>query len=376
MRGYDERRGQDWEELQSRLDALDGPDRVRRRRKRKRNRPNAGRLVLGLLVIAAVMGILTLILATAFGGGDGENEISDGPATITVAEGDSLSVVADKLAEAGIIENATLFTIQARLGGDGTDLKTGEYTFESGTGGDEIVAELTAGQEIPTFTVTLPEGLTLEQTARSVAEQTDITEEAFLEASRRTDYGYAFLDDPDIASTEGFLFPKSYEFEEGTDAEGVVNRLLEQYLLETQDLDFESAAEQLGLTEYELVTVASLIERETRVDGERPLVASVVYNRLDEPMRLQIDATVQYALGRPRAELSLEDLEVDSPYNTYQNDGLPPGPIANPSLASIQAALEPADTNYTFYVLEANDRDHYFTDDYDDFLRAKAEAGR
>lgn len=373
MRRYDGRRGRDWEDLQSRLDALKDPSRPRRRRKRKR-RPNAGRLLLGLLIIAAVMGVLTLILATAFGGGG--QEAADGPRTITVAEGDTLSAVADKLAEAGVIENATLFTIQARLGGGGTEIKPGEYAFEPGAGGDEILAELTAGQEIPTFDVVLPEGLTLEQTARSVAEQTDIGEEAFLEAARRTDYGYAFLDDPAIETTEGFLFPKSYEFEEGTTAEGVVNRLLEQYLLETQNLDFEEAGRRFGLTEYEIVTVAALIERETLVPEERPLVASVVYNRLEQGMPLQIDATVQYALGRPRAELSLEDLEVDSPYNTYQIDGLPPGPIANPSLASIRAALEPADTDYLYYVLKANDRDHYFTDDYDDFLRAKAEAGR
>jgi UPF0755 protein len=122
--------------------------------------------------------------------------------------------------------------------------------------------------------------------------------------------------------------------------------------------------------------VASLIERESANSEERPIIASVIYNRIRQGMPLQIDATIQYALGEPKAELSLLDLKVDSPYNTYENPGLPPGPIASPSRESIQAALEPADTNYLYYVLDAEGKEHFFTNDYDEFLAAKAEAGR
>jgi UPF0755 protein len=122
--------------------------------------------------------------------------------------------------------------------------------------------------------------------------------------------------------------------------------------------------------------VASLIEKEAATPEEKPLIASVIYNRLHKDTPLQIDATIQYALNRPKADLSLADLKVDSPYNTYRHKGLPPGPICSPSRESIQAALDPAATDYLYYVLRADGRKHYFTRSYDDFLRAKAEAGR
>jgi UPF0755 protein len=156
----------------------------------------------------------------------------------------------------------------------------------------------------------------------------------------------------------------------------VVNRLLGQYLLETQDMDIEGARQRLNLTEYELLTVASLIEKEAANDDERPLVASVIYNRLRKDMPLQIDASIHYALDEPKEELALKDLKVDSPYNTYENAGLPPGPICSPGRQSMRAAIEPAETDYLYYVLKADGEEHFFTDDYDDFLEAKAKAGR
>ena len=116
-----------------------------------------------------------------------------------------------------------------------------------------------------------------------------------------------------------------------------------------------------GLTEHQLVTVASLIEKEAASPEEKPLVASVIYNRLDRDMPLQIDATIQYALERPKANLSLHDLKVDSPYNTYENKGLPPGPICSPSRDSLEAALNPEQTNYLYYVLKADGQSHFFT---------------
>ena len=186
----------------------------------------------------------------------------------------------------------------------------------------------------------------------------------------------AFLSDPAVKSTEGFLFAKRYEFEKGIGAPGIVDRLLEQYLIETEGLDFAGAQERLKLTEYQLVTVASLVEKESANPEERPVIASVIYNRIRADMPLQIDATVQYAIGEPKEELSLADLEVRSPYNTYENPGLPPGPIASPSRESLEAALNPAQTGHLYYVLEADGERHFFTDDYEEFLEAKRAAGR
>jgi UPF0755 protein len=152
--------------------------------------------------------------------------------------------------------------------------------------------------------------------------------------------------------------------------------MLEQYLMETQTLDISSARERLNLSEYELVIVASLIEKEAATPEERPLVASVIYNRLQKDMPLQIDASIHYALDKQGEELSLADLKVNSPYNTYENKGLPPGPICSPSRQSLEAAINPADTDYLYYVLKANGEEHFFTNNYDEFLEAKETAGR
>ena len=323
-----------------------------------------------LLLLGVVVGVVFLVW-TALGGGNEE------PVTITVEEGDTLSNVADKLDDAGVIGSSTLFKLQARVRGGATQLKPGQYEIVRGESGEKILATLSSEEEdVSTFPVTLPEGLTLAQVAQTVESEGGIPAAEFEEAARRTDYGYAFLEDPAVKSTEGFLFPKSYDFEKGTGAEGMVDRFLEQYLIETEGLDFRAAEKRFNLTEYQLVTVASLVEKESANAEERPKIASVIYNRIRAGMPLQIDATVQYALGEPKENLSLADLEVESPYNTYSNPGLPPGPIASPSKESLVAALEPVETDFLYYVLEADGQQHYFTNDYDEFLAAKSEAGR
>jgi UPF0755 protein len=356
-------RPEDREELEARLSALDSPGRRRRRKRRS----NAGPTVLGLLLVVAVLGAIYFIYATATGG-----EEPMAPAKVEVVKGDTLSSVAEKLEQAGVIDSAFMFKMEARMGGnEDTEIKTGEYTFMPDEDSDEILAKLTAGEAAPSLAITVPEGLTLEQTAKEVARQSSVSGAQFEEAARRTDYGYGFLEDPAIESTEGFLFPKRYEFEESTTAPQMVTRMLEQYLLETQTMDISGAKERLNLSEYELVTVASLIEEEAANPEERPLVASVIYNRIRKDMPLQIDATILYALDRPKEELSLADLRIDSPYNTYENTGLPPGPICSPSRHSLEAAINPAETDYLYYVLKTGGEEHFFTSNYNEFLEMK-----
>ena len=371
MRRYDKSRRRDREELEARLDALQPSDSRRPRRKR---RSNAGPTVLGVLLVLAVLGAIYLIYSAATGG---ENEqAKDEPARVEVVKGDTLSDVAAKLEEAGVIDSAFVFKLQAKYEGYGTEIKTGRYTFKPGEDSEEILKKLTAGEAAPMIAVTIPEGLTLQETARTVAEDSGVPASEFEEAARRTDYGYAFLNNPDIETTEGYLFPAKYEFEKGVTAPQIVDRLLGQYLIETQDLDIAGAKDRLNLTEYQLLTVASLIEKEAATPAEKPIIASVIYNRMRQDMPLQIDATIQYALKRPKENLSLADLKIDSPYNTYENKGLPPGPICSPSRESLQAALNPEETDYLYYVLKADGQTHFFTSNYDDFLRAKEEAGR
>ena len=342
----------------------------RSKRRGRKLRNNAGPTVLGLVLVIGVLGTIYVIYATATGG-ENEQELLV-TAKIEVVKGDTLSSVAERLEQAGVIENALMFKLEARLGGhEDTEIKTGEYTFKRGEDNDNILAKLTAGAAAPVVTITVPEGLDLAQTAQQVARQSDVSSARFEEAARRTDYGYGFLEDRAIKSTEGFLFPKQYEFERGTTAPKMVTRMLEQYLLETQTLDISGAKERLNLTEYELVTVASLIEKEASNPEERPVVASVIYNRIRKDMPLQIDASVLYALDRPKEELSLADLKVDSPYNTYENAGLPPGPICSPSRQSLEAAINPAETDYLYYVLKSNGEEHFFTSNYNEFLKMK-----
>ena len=369
MRRHDKSKRGDREELHARLDALrrSGSRRIRRKR-----RSNAGPTALGVLLVLGVLGAIFVIYSAATGGED----VSGESAKVEVVKGDTLSDVAAKLEEAGIIKNAFVFELQARYEGYGTEIKTGRYTFEPGQDSGEILHKLTVGQAAPTFTVTIPEGLTIEETAGTVAADSSVPAPEFEEAARRTDYGYAFLDNSDVKTTEGYLFPAKYDFEKSVSARQIVDRLLEQYLLVTQSLDFAEAKNRLDLTENQVVTVASIVEKEAASPEERPLIASVIYNRMRKDTPLQIDATIQYALKRPKANLSLDDLKVDSPYNTYENKGLPPGPICSPGRESLQAALNPASTDYLYYVLEANGEKHFFTKSYDDFLREKAKAGR
>ena len=365
MRRHAKSKRRDRDELDARLDALQQTSSRRIRRKRRSN-------VLGVLLVLGVLGAIFVIYSAATGGEDGTRE----SARVQVIKGDTLSDVAAKLEEAGVIKSAFVFELQARYEGYGTQIKTGRYAFESGQDSGEILHKLTVGQAAPTFTVTIPEGLTIKETAGTVAAGSNVPAPEFDEAARRTDYGYAFLDNSEVKTTEGYLFPAKYDFERGFTARQIVDRLLQQYLLETQDLDFAEAKERLDLTENQVVIVASLVEKEDASHEEKPLIASVIYNRMRKDTPLQIDATIQYALKRPKANLSLADLKVDSPYNTYENKGLPPGPICSPGRESLLAALNPANTNYLYYVLEANAEKHFFTKSYNDFLRAKAKAGR
>ena len=226
---------------------------------------------------------------------------------------------------------------------------------------------------LETYTLLIPEGFTVEQTASKVEKDTEgsVTEEEFLTAARAGGYDYDFLSSAD-GNLEGFLFPKTYEVTSETTARGVVKKLLEQYGLETESLDW-SRAQQLGVTPYEVLIVASLIEEEAKVPEHRPLIASVIYNRLRKNMKLGIDATVQYALGEWKQELTYSDLEVDSPFNTYRIAGLPPAPICSPGFESIRAALYPAQTDYIYYILTGADGRHSFTADYAQFMRWKEE---
>ena len=274
------------------------------------------------------------------------------------------------LAEHGLIEHELLFRLALRLREEDRPIRHGYYRIPEGLSAMDLVERVYEGPEAsrdpselpPELRVTIPEGLSLER----MAERFD-DPDAFMEAAS----------DPELIARlgieadtlEGFLMPNTYFFDEKPTEAEVVERMVEQFERDFARLKAEfPEAEQRDL--MELVTVASLVEREARAAHERPKVASVIENRLERGMTLDIDATLQYALGKYGERMLNEDKEVDSPYNTYRNRGLPPGPIASPGMASLRAALEPADTEYYYFVSNADGRTHTFSRTLEEHNRA------
>jgi len=294
----------------------------------------------------------------------------DEPVRVVIGEGASAAQIAAKLHASEVITSATLFRFLSWLQGRQGDFKPGSYVFYTGMHYGEVFVMLEAG---PNYQVrlTVPEGLTVEQTAGRVSQAMAVSADEFMAAATSGDYAVEIIPQENQDNLEGFLFPKTYDLTADAPAREVVEVLLGQFDAETSNLDWSQASE-LGMSPYQAVIAASLIEREAVLDEERPLVAAVIFNRLRMDRLLQIDATVQYALPEWKDVLTYDDLETPSPYNTYLHKGLPPAPICSPGLASIEAALNPADVDYLYYVA-TGDGGHFFTADYNEFLRVKEE---
>lgn len=286
---------------------------------------------------------------------------------LIIERGEGLGAVAGKLRQSGVIRSSLLLRLFAWARRGGVVVMPGHYLFEKGMRYGEAL-DLLAGGPNYQVRVTIPEGLTLRQTAERLSSVLGFSAEEFL-AECHSQRHTTLLLDGRATSLEGFLFPKTYDFPPDASPGEVVEVLLRQFEEETADIDWKKA-EKLGISPYEVVIVASMVEREAKQDAERPLVSAVIYNRLRLGMPLQIDATVQYALSQWKPRLSYQDLQVDSPYNTYLYKGLPPGPICNPGKSSLTAALEPAQVDYLYYVARG-DGGHFFTSDYREFLEAK-----
>jgi cell division protein YceG involved in septum cleavage len=224
-----------------------------------------------------------------------------------------------------------------------------------GGGGDAPAAE----QAAPTSRLLIREGLRREEVAALLDAETGLSGERYLALTGPGARGRALAGTGRPTSLEGFLFPATYELAEGATASDLVDLQVEAYELNTADVNYRYARSR-NLTEFDVLIIASMIEREVAVARERPLVASVIYNRLRAGMRLDIDATVQYALGGWKEELTAADLRVDSPYNTRRFAGLPPGPIASPGKDSIRAAARPAETPYLYYVARNDGTGRHF----------------
>jgi UPF0755 protein len=283
------------------------------------------------------------------------------PRTIVIPLGESTWQIGRRLASAGVVRAAWTVAVAAELRGVAGRLRHGEYALSPSQDALQIVDTLARG-DVVQHRVTVPEGYTARQIADLLAASGLADRDRFLDVVEHGAgrLGRAAVEDLPLGSLEGYLFPDTYLFPRDLNEAAIVGRFLDRFD-EAVGPEIRSAARARGMTLLQLVTVASMIEWEARMPEERPIIAGVIYNRLRRGMRLEIDATVLYALGRHKTALSAADLDVDSPYNTYRHDGLPPGPITNPGLASIIAAAHPADVPFLYYVLMPDGRHHYFS---------------
>jgi len=277
--------------------------------------------------------------------------------TISVAD---MDYVADQLKNEGLIEYKGLFKFYCKISHAAQKLDPGSYELSTDFDYRALVKKMNQGSGAAvTVDVTFPEGFNMKQIFE-VSSYDDL-----MKAAADFSYNYSFLneeDKGDASRLEGYLFPDTYTFYVYMEPSSAIGKFLDNYNLKVTD-EMKQQAADMGYTMDQIVTIASMIEKEAANDEERAAIASVIYNRLAAGMPLQIDATVQYAKGNDEA-LTEADFQIDSPYNTYKNTGLPAGPICNPGLASIQAALNPDSTKYYYYALDTATKTHKFFSDY------------
>jgi conserved hypothetical protein, YceG family len=265
---------------------------------------------------------------------------------VTVPPGVPFRVAADSLASEGFIRWPRLFRAYAKLRGRDRDIQAGTYALQYGMGYDELLHALQQGVGLERR-VTIPEGYAIREIVPVLANALGVPEDS-VQAAVRDSAMRSELHVP-TETLEGYLFPDTYIFSYGTPARQAVREMVDRFEQIWQPA-WDAQLQKLSMSRNEIITLASIIEKEARLPEERPVISAVYHNRLHKHMLLQADPTVQYALGEHHDRVLYKDLEIDSPYNTYRHAGLPPGPIASPGRASIEAALFPAHVPYLFFV--------------------------
>ena len=316
--------------------------------------PRKARLGLPAVAVAWL-----LLLAGCSGG--------KGSARVVIPPGATFRVAADSLEKAGVIGSARLFRIYASVGGHDRRIRAGTYIMARRLSWAATVSALTDGTGL-IRTVTIPEGYSIVDIAPVLARALGADQDSVLAATR--DSALRERLDVPTPTLEGYLFPDTYAFADGTTPRVAVQVMVKRFE-QVWEPAWNQRLEQLALSRHDILALASIVEKEAKLPAERPVIAAVYLNRLRSGMRLQADPTVQYALGRHSTRLYYKDLRIDSPYNTYEHAGLPPGPIASPGRASIVAALNPAAVPYRYFVAHM-DGHHEFHVDYRSHERAVA----
>lgn len=292
---------------------------------------------------------------------------------VVIPPSSSTAEIGQILEKEKLIKDARLFSLYLKFKGNASALQAGKYQLTVGDTIDEIAAKMGKGEFYKDdYVVTIPEGFTIEQIAARLEEKGVVSKAAFLKEADHGVFRQEILkgipqsDKRMKHRLEGYLFPDTYEFKKGSTAHDVIDKMLDQ----TEDIwnpEWDAKFKQHHLTRHQAMTLASIVEREVRADEERPIVAGVYFNRLAKEMPLQADATVQYLFGKQKERVTFADLKQESPYNTYKVKGLPPGPIASPGEAALDAVANAQKHEYLFYVTKKDGSgQHYFSRTYEE----------
>jgi UPF0755 protein len=325
--------------------------------------------VLIVVVVGLTLGALTIVWA--------RQQISPGgkpgaQITVTIPKGSSTAKVASVLSKAGVIHSPTVFRFYVKLKGAGP-LLAGTYNFQKNSKYDTVISLLRKGPIVQDHHVTIPEGYTLAQIADRVARLPGMSGQRFMDLATNGQLRSPY-EPAGVNTLEGLLYPATYDIKPGEDEASILQRMVNAFDQQMQTVNLDPALAQMGITPYQAVVVASIIEREGKLNEDRGPIASVIYNRLKKGMKLQLDSTVLY--GQHATDQHQLDTNSDTPYNTYKYKGLPPTPMASPGMPSLQAAAHPPTTPYFYYILiDPNGKQAFAATSKEfDHLRAEAKA--
>lgn len=328
------------------------------------------------MAIAAVI-VLLAVTASVFYFLSPVSRSDDKVERITIPPASSSSDIGDILYEKGLIKNTTAFKIFTRATGVAGDFGSGTYDLKKSMNMNQIINKIVSGAKGGDIKLTIPEGSEIKHIAEILRESGLKDVEGFIELTKKPELfvsDYSFLKDvPKGYTLEGYLYPETYylDREDMNDPELVIRKMLDNFEANFSQ-EIQEKGKKLDLNVNQIVTMASLIEREAKDESDRPLVSAVFYNRIKKGMYLESCASVQYILGERKPILSLEDIDIDSPYNTYRNGGLPPAPIASAGIKSLEAAVNPADVDYLFFIAKG-DESHVFSSTFEEHLKVQKE---
>ncbi len=321
-------------------------------------------IVIGLSIILASLFAINIIMSSAVDSGD-KTSIS-----VEIKSGATTTDIAKSLKEKDLIRSESFFKLKSKLSGNDGKYFVGKFKLNKTMNISEIMDALTKAP--PGKVVTITEGTNLSKIAAALEKEGIISAEDFLNEAENGNFDYEFLKDAPNGKTrlEGYIYPDTYMFEEGQSAHSIIDTMLKTFE-KNLSKDYEKLSKEKGRNFHEILTIASIIEREAK-GKDKPLASSVIYNRLKIDMPLQMDSTLTYILGKDKIRNTIKDTTVASPYNTYTNKGLPPGPICCPSKDSIDAALNPKESKYLYFIVsEKMDGTLVFSETYDEFLKDK-----